>query len=39
MNIKKIKKLLNDDNEAFGHGLCLAYALLKDVNHLSKSQP
>lgn len=27
-----LETLLNDPNEAFGHGLCLAYALLKDLD-------
>lgn len=31
MSLEKINKLLNDPNEAFGHGLCLAYSLLKDT--------
>lgn len=31
MSIEKLELLLNDTNEAFGHGLCLAYALLKDM--------
>lgn len=30
MTIEKINLLLNDTSEAFGHGLCLAYALLTD---------
>lgn len=33
MNLDKLNILLNDTNEAFGHGLCLAYALLIDVGH------
>lgn len=28
--VQKIEKLLNDPSEAFGHGLCLIYALLQD---------
>ncbi len=32
MCIEKLEKLLNDSNEAFGHGLCLAYSLLIDLN-------
>jgi len=32
MCIEKLEKLLNDNNEAFGHGLCLAYSLLIDLN-------
>ena len=32
MSIEKIERLLNDSNEAFGHGLCLAYSLLNDLN-------
>lgn len=31
MTIKKLELLLNDTSEAFGHGLCLAYALLIDL--------
>ena len=31
MTIEKLKLLLNDTNEAFGHGLCLAYSLLLDL--------
>lgn len=31
MNLDKLKRLLDDPNEAFGHGLCLAYALLSDL--------
>jgi len=31
MSIKKLELLLNDTNEAFGHGLCLAYSLLIDL--------
>ena len=31
MTIEKLEMLLNDTNEAFGHGLCLAYSLLKDL--------
>jgi hypothetical protein len=30
MNIDKLNVLLNDPSEAFGHGLCLVYALLED---------
>jgi len=32
MSIEKIELLLNDTSEAFGHGLCLAYAFLLDIN-------
>jgi hypothetical protein len=32
MSLEKLEKLLNDSNEAFGHGLCLAYSLLIDLN-------
>lgn len=31
MSIEKLELLLNDSNEAFGHGLCLAYSLLLDL--------
>lgn len=34
MSIEKLENLLNDTNEAFGHGLhglCLAYSLLIDL--------
>lgn len=31
MSIEKLDTLLNDTNEAFGHGLCLAYSLLLDL--------
>lgn len=31
MSLEKLELLLNDTNEAFGHGLCLAYSLLKDL--------
>lgn len=31
MSINKLEILLNDTNEPFGHGLCLAYSLLKDL--------
>jgi hypothetical protein len=31
MSIEKLELLLNDTNEAFGHGLCLAYSLLIDL--------
>ena len=31
MSIEKLELLLNDTNEAFGHGLCLAYSLLLDL--------
>ncbi len=31
VNIKKLESLLNDSSEAFGHGLCLAYSLLIDL--------
>jgi hypothetical protein len=33
MSIEKLELLLNDTNEAFGHGLCLAYSLLLDLNN------
>lgn len=32
MSIEKLEILLNDTSEAFGHGLCLAYSLLLDLN-------
>jgi hypothetical protein len=32
MSIEKLEILLNDTNAAFGHGLCLAYSLLHDLN-------
>jgi len=31
MSIERLNILLNDSSEAFGHGLCLAYALLTDL--------
>lgn len=31
MSIEKLEILMNDRNEAFGHGLCLAYSLLIDI--------
>ena len=31
LSIEKIELLLNDTNEPFGHGLCLAYSLLQDT--------
>lgn len=31
-DLDKIQVLLNDPSEAFGHGICLAYALLEDLN-------
>lgn len=31
MSIEKLELLLNDTSEAFGHGLCLAYSLLLDL--------
>lgn len=34
LSIDKLNILLNDTNEAFGHGLCLAYSLLLDINKL-----
>lgn len=37
MSLKKLKLLLNDTNEAFGHGLCLAYSLLVDLGSQSSS--
>lgn len=30
ISLEKLELLLNDPSEAFGHGLCLAYALLED---------
>jgi len=33
LSIKKLELLLNDTNEAFGHGLCLAYSLLQDIEN------
>ena len=30
--LEKIDKMLHDSSEPFGHGLCLAYALLEDLN-------
>jgi hypothetical protein len=33
MSIEKLELLLNDTNEAFGHGLCLAYSLLIDLKN------
>lgn len=33
---KKLKILLNDTNEAYGHGLCLAHSLLKDLRKYKK---
>jgi len=30
ISLEKLDKLLNDTTSAFGHGLCLAYSLLKD---------
>jgi hypothetical protein len=33
MSIDKIEALLNDTNEAFGHGLRLAYSLLIDLEN------
>jgi hypothetical protein len=30
--IESLNILLNDSSEPFGHGLCLAYALLEDIN-------
>uniref|UniRef100_A0A6C0IS51 Uncharacterized protein n=1 Tax=viral metagenome TaxID=1070528 RepID=A0A6C0IS51_9ZZZZ len=35
MSIEKLEVLLNDPSEAFGHGLCLAYSLLLDMNNLN----
>jgi hypothetical protein len=32
LSIEKLEILLNDTNEAFGHGLCLAYSLLQDID-------
>lgn len=32
LTLDKLNLLLNDTQEAFGHGLCLAYSLLKDLN-------
>jgi hypothetical protein len=34
MFIEKLELLLNDTNEAFGHGLCLAYSLLLDLQKI-----
>ena len=34
MSIEKLKILLNDTTEAFGHGLCLAYSLLMDLQNI-----
>jgi hypothetical protein len=34
MNIEKLETLLNDTSEPFGHGLCLAYSLLKDLEKI-----
>lgn len=31
LSIEKLNLLLNDSSEAFGHGLCLAYSLLTDL--------
>ena len=31
LSIEKLESLLNDPSEAFGHGLCLAYSLLIDL--------
>ena len=31
ITIDKLNLLLNDSRESFGHGLCLAYALLHDL--------
>jgi len=31
MSTEKLELLLNDTSEAFGHGLCLAYSLLVDL--------
>jgi hypothetical protein len=31
LSLEKLKILMNDPSEAFGHGLCLAYALLQDT--------
>lgn len=36
MSIEKLETLLNDTSEPFGHGLCLAYSLLKDVEKLKE---
>ena len=33
MSIEKLELLLNDTHEAFGHGLCLAYSLLLDLQN------
>jgi hypothetical protein len=35
MSIAKLELLLQDTNEAFGHGLCLAYSLLVDLQNTS----
>jgi len=36
-SLKKINKLLNDTSEPFGHGLCLAKALLEDYQNAQLS--
>ena len=33
MTLAKLEIMLNDPQEAFGHGLCLAMALLEDLEH------
>lgn len=38
MTIKKLNKLIEDPNEPFGHGLCLAKALLLDLKDYNKKQ-
>lgn len=36
MSLEKLEILLNDGSEAFGHGLCICYALLKDLEKINK---
>ena len=33
MSIARLEQLINDTSMPFGHGLCLAYSLLLDLNH------
>lgn len=33
MTLNKLKILLNDDSEAFGHGLCICYTLLQELEN------
>jgi hypothetical protein len=35
MSIELLENLLNDPSEAFGHGLCLAYSLLIDLENIN----